>query len=223
MIGRLRRWAEGYTSEGRFSPVGIAFHWVMAALVLFQLGYGWWTTVMPVGGDKLRAYEIHAGAGLAIFVLAFGRMLWRLMIKDPWNDADTQGWRSTLAYGVEHLFYACFFLLPLTGWAMWSAVAPQGPLAVAGILPWPQMPIDELPLRMQWQVLDLAETLHLWLVWLLMILTLAHVAAALKHHFWERDDVLSGMLPDVPDRAKPHQDSRRSATGPRLQKESAAD
>lgn len=222
MIDRLRRWAEFYTEQGRFSPVGIAFHWTMAALILFQLGYGWWTTVMPVGGGKLRAYEIHAAVGLLIFVLAFARMLWRMLVKDPWNDADTMGWRSTLAYTVEHLFYVCFFLLPLTGWAMWSAVAPQGPLYVGGFLPWPHMPIDALPVEWRWQALHLAETAHLVIVWLLMVLTVAHVAAALKHHFWERSDILTGMLPEVPDWDGPGEATRHNRKGRQPPKESGA-
>ncbi len=35
MIERLRAWGNRYTKRGRYSPVGIVFHWVMAALILF--------------------------------------------------------------------------------------------------------------------------------------------------------------------------------------------
>ncbi len=67
------------------------------------------------------------------------------------------------------------------------------------------MPIEELPLTMQWQVMQFAETLHLVLVWALMLLVPLHIGAALKHHFWDRNDVLSGMLPDIPD-WEPHRE-----------------
>lgn len=217
LFARVRDWGESYTSQGRFSPVGVLFHWTMAALVLFQLGLGWsMTLLVPVGGEKLRWYEIHAAIGLAIFVLAFFRMLWRIMITDPWNDADTQGWRSKLAYLVEHLFYACFFLLPITGWIMWSAVAPSGPLSVGGVLPWPQLPMEELPEPLRWDLMELAESLHAIIVWLLMLLIPVHVLAALKHHFWDRHDVLTGMLPEVPDWEDPREDptQRRKAASP---------
>ena len=53
MIERLRAWARTHTEQDRYSPVGIAFHWVMAFLVLFQLGWGWYTSFLPAGGDKL--------------------------------------------------------------------------------------------------------------------------------------------------------------------------
>jgi cytochrome b561 len=33
------------------------------------------------------------------------------------------------------------------------------------------------------------------LSWLLFALALLHILAALKHHFWNKDDVLKRMLP----------------------------
>ena len=41
MIEELRAWAARHTEPDRYSPVGMAFHWVMAVLGLFQLGGGW--------------------------------------------------------------------------------------------------------------------------------------------------------------------------------------
>ena len=39
MIRQLREWARGHTERGRYSPVGIAFHWIMAFLILFPVSY----------------------------------------------------------------------------------------------------------------------------------------------------------------------------------------
>src|SRR3546814_13339568 len=64
MIAGLRTWGNSYTQRGRYSPVGIAFHWVMAALILFQMGWGFWTDWMMPGGDKVFAYQVHSAAGL---------------------------------------------------------------------------------------------------------------------------------------------------------------
>lgn len=223
LVGRVRDWAESYTSRGHFSPVGGIVHWLMAALILFQLAWGWWMTLaVPAGGDKLQAYQVHSAIGLAIFVLALLRIWWRILVKDPWNDADRMGWRTTLAYVVEHLFYVIFLLLPLSGWVMWSAVSPPGPLAVGGVIPWPQLPLEELPLAMQWQVMIFAESLHIVLVWALMLLVPLHVGAALKHHFWDRSDVLSGMLPEIPDWKPRRGAATRSETAPPPPKESGA-
>lgn len=222
MIGRLRAWARAHTERDRYSPIGILFHWVMAFLVLFQLGWGWYTGYLAPGGDKLVAYQVHSAAGLPILILALLRFAWRLVIPGPVNDADRQGWQTQAAYVTHYLFYLCFFGLPLSGWAMWSAVEGSGPLYLAGFMPWPQMPFDKLPLEMRWTIMDLAEDVHLALVILLAALVPAHVGAALKHHFWDRHDVLRGMLPEIPDAEDPREGQRHRPRPPLPVEESAS-
>jgi cytochrome b561 len=212
MIERLRAWGNSYTKRGRYSPVGIAFHWIMAALVLFQIGWGFWTDWMMPGGDKVAAYQVHSAAGLPILILAIARMFWRVLITDPYNDADTQGVQTKIAHATALLFYVTFFSLPLSGWAMWSAVAAPGPLYLAGFIPWPQLPFSQLDPETAFIILDIAEDTHTASVILLLLLIPAHVGAALKHHFWDRHDVLRGMLPEVPD----WEDDRASGRRTRL-------
>jgi len=193
----LRSWGAAYTREGRFSPVGVAFHWAMALLILFQLGLGWFLNLFPAGGSKVAAFALHAGVGIAILILALLRIVWRIMIPDPLNDADKPGWRTTFAYIVEHLFYLCFLVLPLTGWLMWSSLASPGSIDIG--VDWPRLPFYDLETWRQWRIMAAAEDLHLAFVWLLMLMIPLHVGAALKHHFWDRNDVLAGMLPRIPD------------------------
>lgn len=216
MIERLRAWGNSYTKRGRYSPIGIAYHWGMAALILFQLGWGFWTGWMSPGGDKVRAYEIHSAAGLPILVLAMGRIVWRIFIDDPYNDADNQGWQTRIAHVTALLFYLAFFTLPLSGWVMWSSVAPPGPLYLGGVLPWPQIPLEGVETTTRYAILDLAEDMHIASVILLLVLIPAHVGAALKHHFWDRHDVLKGMLPEIPDWEDDRQATPRRSTAPDL-------
>jgi len=201
MIRAIREWAARHTAEQRYSPIGQIFHWVMAALVTFQLGWGWYMGRMPVGGDKLRGYEIHAEIGLLMLILAIGRLIWRLIVPAPLNDARGLGWQTKAAHVTHALFYVCFFGLPLSGWAMWSALGGGEPLRAGGLIPWPQMPFHAVPVEVQWWILQWAETIHLVLILLLVIMIPLHVGAALKHHFWDRHDVLRGMLPELPEDA----------------------
>ncbi|QDM39646.1 cytochrome b [Altererythrobacter sp. TH136] len=222
MIDRLRAWGNSYTRRGRYSPVGIAFHWIMAALVLFQIGWGFWTDWMMPGGDKIAAYQVHSAAGLAVLLLAIGRIGWRTLITDPYNDADTQGVQTRIAHVTAMLFYLTFFTLPLSGWMMWSAIAPPGPLYLAGVVPWPQLPFAALEPRIAFVILDLAEDVHTASVILLLLLIPAHVGAALKHHFWDRHDVLRGMLPEIPDWQDDRQGARHTPSPPGPRPESEA-
>lgn len=221
MIEALRAWARTHAEEGRYSPVGIAFHWVMAFLVLFQLGWGFYTALLGAGGEKLFAYQVHSAVGLPILVLAIGRLGWRLLIPGPSNDADRQGLQTRVAHAIHYIFYLCFFGLPLSGWAMWSAYAAPGPLYLAGVIPWPQLPLDQLPLVTRWTIMSIAEDVHTLLVWVLVITVPLHVAAALKHHFWDRHDVLRGMLPEIPDEEDPQGAHRHKPRDPRSQPTSA--
>lgn len=196
MIRAIQEWAACHTAERRYSPVGVGFHWVMAALITTQVLWGWHMSRLPVGGDKLEAYRVHSELGLAMLVLAALRLLWRTIVPGPLNDADYLGWQTRLAYVTHGLFYICFFGLPLSGWAMWSALGDGPPLELLGVA-WPQMPFHDVPIALQWAILDWAEGIHALLVFLLLVMVPLHVGAALKHHFWDKHDVLIGMLPEL--------------------------
>ncbi len=198
LIVNILEWAAGHHDEGRFSPVAIVFHWTMAALVVFQLGWGWWMGRLPVGGDKIAAQDLHYAIGVLMLVLALGRGAWRLMAPGPINDADKPGWESTAASITHYLFYTCLFGLPLTGWMMISATAREQELTLLGLVPWPLLPLQDLAFVRRWQIEAVSEWMHWGLIVTLLLLIPLHVGAALKHQIIDRDDVLHGMLPVVP-------------------------
>ena len=199
LIEHVQAWARQYTKQKKFTPVGVWFHWIMAGLVLFQLGWGWLMARAMVGGDKLQIYSTHAEIGLLILLLAILRGLWRLLIPDPVTDAESPEWQRNVAEWTELSFYGLFALLPLSGWAMWSAIQPAQPLSVAGVIPVPAMPFYDLSPAWQYWVMTTAEDVHVVGVFGLSLLLPLHIGAALKHHFWNRDDVVRGILPEIPD------------------------
>jgi cytochrome b561 len=96
-------------------------------------------------------------------------------------------WQRHLAHAIHQAMYLLFFAVPLTGWAYSSAAG--FPIVVFGLWPLPDfVPADRA----------LADTLrpwHEWLSWAMAVLVVAHVAAALKHHWVDRDATLSRMWP----------------------------
>lgn len=199
MMGELQAWADRYRSRGRYTPVSVAFHWTMAAVVIFQLGSGWWMQRYLVGPDKLAAYAMHAQTGLTVLLLGLLRLLWRTIVPGPVNDADKSGFSSKIAHLTHGIFYALFTVLPLSGWAMLSAIRPAEPLYLAGLVPIPAMPFHDLSRAWQFRVLDLAMDVHFAGVIALSVLVPAHALAAIKHHLVDRDDVFEGMLPEMTD------------------------
>lgn len=198
LIVNVLEWAAGHHDEGRYSPVAIVFHWTMAALVAFQLFWGWWMGRLPVGGDKVAAHELHYAIGVLMLVLALGRGAWRLLAPGPINDADKPGWESNAATVTHYLFYTCLFGLPLTGWAMVSATEREKELTLLGLAGWPLLPFQALDNVARWRIEAVTEWMHWGLVITLLLLIPLHVGAALKHQIIDRDDVLHGMLPVVP-------------------------
>lgn len=201
-VQQWQEWSVSYRDRGKYTPVGVAFHWTMAAIVIWQLITGWAMGRYLVGAAKLDAYELHSEIGLTVLALGVLRLLWRLIVPGPINDADNQGWRTTVAHALHAIFYVLFALLPLSGWAMWSAITPARDLHLAGFIPLPAMPFQDFSPELQFWVLETAMDIHVACVILLALVIPAHALAAIKHHFWDKDDVLEGMLPEVPDTQK---------------------
>ena len=216
-VKQWREWSESYRDRGKYTPVGVTFHWVMAAVVIYQLASGWLMQRYLVGPDKLEAYQLHSSIGLTLLLLGALRLLWRLIVPGPINDADEPGWRSTVAHAIHAVFYTLFVLLPVSGWMLWSAIQPTVPLYLGGYVPMPAMPFQDFSPEWQFWLLDHVEDFHVACAIVLTLVVPAHAAAAIKHHFWDRDDVLEGMLPEVPDTSWSLADgtnSRREARSP---------
>ncbi len=96
-------------------------------------------------------------------------------------------WQLRVYHATHVLLYGLFFLVPLVGWAYSSAAG--FPVVLFGVLPLP----DFVPASK-----ELAATIkpwHAYLAWSLAALVVLHVAAAIKHHWVDKDGLLQRMLP----------------------------
>jgi cytochrome b561 len=90
--------------------------------------------------------------------------------------------------GATHvLLYLLMIVIPLSGWLMSSAKGFQ--TVWFGVLPLPDL------LDKNAELGDLLQQLHILLNYSMAAIVFAHLGAALKHHFIDRDDVLARMLP----------------------------
>ncbi|HYD87181.1 MAG TPA: cytochrome b [Vitreimonas sp.] len=190
---------EGEVTRSHYHPIGIFFHWTMAAMVLFQLWWGWRTSWLPAGYDKLDAYGVHALVGAVLLVFAFMRAGWRciapFILPDLEDPEDMPGWQHFAAQAVHVGLYVLMFVLPFTGWLMLSAAGGDS-IRMAFGLELPSLPfVAELGFVERAHLEQWAETLHFWSVWAIMGLLAMHIGAALHHHFINQDDVLARMVP----------------------------
>ena len=171
----------------RYTPTAIALHWIVAALIIFNLCFGLYTVGLPLSPTKLRYFSFHKWIGVTILALATARLLWRVFHPVPALPASMKPWELKAAHVSHALLYILFFAAPLTGWLFSSAAGFQ--TVYLGLVPIP----DLLPKNK-----DVAEVLritHHWINYALATVIVVHAAAALKHHFKDRDDVLVRMLP----------------------------
>jgi cytochrome b561 len=170
----------------RYGAVAIVFHWLLAVAIIGSFGLGWYMSDLPFSPARLKLYNWHKWAGVTILALSGLRLLWRLANKPP-ADLPMPAWQARSAHLTHGLLYLLFFAVPLAGWAYSSAAG--FPIVWFGVLPLPDfVPKDKA----------LAESLklaHRLLAYGLGLLVLAHLGAALKHHFIDRDGLLLRMLP----------------------------
>ncbi len=172
-----------------------AIHWIMAALILFQLGMGIWMTNFV--DDLLVRFDLtqtHKSWGFVIFALALLRIVWRLANRaTPSLPADTPRWQGHAAQVSHAMLYLLMLVLPLSGWAMSAASPTQDLLGIQNsVFGWFAMPDPWVPGVKS--VEEAAQIVHFASGLLLAVLLVIHAGAALKHHFIDRDRVLAGMV-----------------------------
>src|SRR6267143_1555725 len=163
------------------------FHWVMAALILAQIALGLMAANWRLSPTKIELFFWHKSTGMLILALVGLRILWRLANPTPELPADMAGWERAAARLSHLLLYALMIALPVTGWIVNSA--SNVPFRIFWLIPLPAIVAPDE------RTADLAALVHGGLAALLALVLVAHVGAALRHHYVKRDTVLTRMLP----------------------------
>jgi cytochrome b561 len=173
----------------RYSALAQTFHWVIAALIVVQFTLANLAEDLPLGAHKLALLARHKSVGMTILMLAILRLLWRLWHPAPPLPADMTKFERVVARGTHYLFYVLLFAMPLTGWTMSSA--KNYSVSWFGLFTWPNL------IGKNEAAFDFLRATHDTLSDVLFAVAVLHILAALKHHFWNRDDVLLRMLPRI--------------------------
>ncbi|MBA70774.1 MAG: cytochrome B [Rhizobiales bacterium] len=111
------------SSPANYSISQRTVHWVMAALILFNLlfteGIEQWNRVSKRGGELAASdafsANIHAYVGIAILAFAALRLILRKAQGVPPEYADEPALARMAAKATHILLYLMFFLMPLSG------------------------------------------------------------------------------------------------------------
>ncbi len=168
-----------------YTRTAIALHWLIAALIFVAFPLGLYMAELPLSPTKLKLYNYHKWIGVTVFALVLLRLLWRATHTPPPLPTSIPPWQQRASHAVHALLYVLMLAAPLSGWLMSSAKGFQ--TVWFGVLPLPDLIGKDKALG-EW----LTEV-HEGLNFTLLALVLFHVAAALKHHFIDRDGLLRRM------------------------------
>lgn len=171
-------------TNDRFGFVTISLHWVMAFLIIGLLALGLYMVRLPISLEKLKLYGWHKEFGFLVLFLAVFRLVWRVSNVLPELELP---WLEKLAARAMHwAFYIFMFAMPVSGWLVTSSAGL--PASFFGWFTLPDLVAanEEHRLFFAW--------VHEWLGYALIAAIALHAAAALKHHFINKDNILRRMM-----------------------------
>jgi cytochrome b561 len=181
-------------SQTRYNAVSIALHWLIALGILALVVIGLSMTHLGLASmTKFQLYQLHKSIGITVLLAVLLRIVWRLTHKPPPLPAMPP-LEKAAAEGTHVLLYLLMLTIPLAGWALVSVARLNLPTVLYGVVPWPHLPILS-DIANKAPVEALMKFVHGKLAWVLIAVIVLHAAAALRHHFILRDDILRRMLP----------------------------
>ena len=167
------------------------FHWIMAALIIGMLAFGWWMNHIAARPDRFFYRSIHADIGYVVLLLTVIRLIWRGANPTPALPADTPRWHRIAARVSHGALYAVTILVAVLGWAHSGAHTPNY-ASWFGLFQVPQITSPDKAAA------DAYEDRHILFAYVLLALIVLHTGAALWHHFIKRDRVTARMVGGAP-------------------------
>ena len=165
----------------------MAFHWLLALLIIASFVFGLYMVELPFSPARLKQYNWHKWAGITILTLSTLRLLWRLSHRPPPLKLGLPAWQVRASSAAHGALYILFFAAPLAGWAYSSAAG--FPIVYFGVLPLPDWVPRSVELAQQ------LKALHQILTYSLAGVVTLHVLAAVKHQFIDKDGLIFRMIP----------------------------
>ena len=172
----------------QYSNIAKVLHWLVAGLIVCQYLLAEFAKNARANDELLQQLGLlanHKSVGMTILVIALIRLLYRWRHPVPALPAAMPDWQCKISNASHFLLYTFLFALPISGWLMSSASAYS--VSWFNLIALPDLvgPSESLASKL--------VSLHYYLGKALLILAIFHIVAALKHHFLDKDDVLSRM------------------------------
>jgi cytochrome b561 len=162
-------------------------HWLSLFLIVAIFVLAFSIDLASSREQAVALTQLHRSFGVTVWVVMLGRLVWRQFSRFPNWPPDMPQVMRFAAQLSEYALYALLLIQPILGLLQTNARGDRVDLFFLGQLP--ALIGTDRPLAKQLLEVHVAVGL------LLLGLIALHVAAALYHHFWRRDDTLEAMLP----------------------------
>ena len=162
-------------------------HWLVSVPVILMLAFSFFLEDVPERYQPM-AYMIHKSLGLSILFLMLARIYWIVHTGKPALPLTVEKWERVLSTLVQHSLYFFLFAQTICGWIM--SVANNRIPTFFGLF---EMPLYGIPVSKP--LAHFLENIHTKMAWILIALIVLHVAGAMKHYLFDKDNVMKRMLP----------------------------
>lgn len=180
----MKNISQNYSRTAQF------LHWIMALIFILAWVIGFYSgnflSYDVDGSFKGDVISLHKNIATTLIFLVVVRIFWRYTHPTPQLPNSMSPTMKKAAHFGHLALYFILLALPITGCLYSWSVGYPAPVLYLFDLP---ALIGENP-----EVTAVVKPLHIWISWAAGFLLVGHIAAALKHHFIDKDNVLNSML-----------------------------
>ena len=162
-------------------------HWLSGLLIIGLFAVGLWMRSLSYYDSLYQVLPFwHKSVGFLLMALVLLRLAVRASSTPPLPLASHRPWERLVASLTQWLLYGLLFAMFISGYLI--ATADDRPASFFG---WFDIPILFSAFANQE---DVAGLWHQYCAWALIVLSVLHGLAALKHHVIDKDVTLKRML-----------------------------
>jgi cytochrome b561 len=189
----LKNTAEAYGSIAKW------FHWVTAILFLVSyctIYYREWFAESEL--ENWSAIQLHLSIGITLGGLVTLRIMWRFLNRSPEPESGTKLQHMAVQIG-HYALYAIMLIMPISGYLSIANYLSIGGGSITYFLLFDMTSFKDIQvfnlLGISLEAFeDPAGLIHSYLgAWIVWLLILGHVSAALYHHFIKKDKTIYKM------------------------------
>ncbi|CZF82200.1 hypothetical protein GCE9029_03084 [Grimontia celer] len=171
----------------QYNAILRAIHWLTALVVIGLFAVGLWMVDLTYYSSWYKTAPYwHKSIGVLLASLTVFRLVWRTVKGTP--DIEGNRLERTAAHAAHHFIYVLLFVIFASGYLI--STSDGRPIEV---FDWFEVPaLGELFPNQS----DIAGAIHYYAAFTLIGLAILHAAAALKHHFIDKDNTLRKMIGD---------------------------